>query len=160
MNWLQNEVIHIFREVYNDSPVILRSAISKIKKQFRENGHIINKQVINMSALNENPHVSTMLIAMELEISHPSVKIILSIQKFILIKWWSSRKLTEHSSLANNGESTRQKWCKRPIFWYLGRPRSTLGNSQVRPEIVVDLVIGPIFFQIILNGDGYLEFWQ
>lgn len=77
----QNEVIHLFRDRYPDLPPISQSTISKIEKQFRENGHVRKTTIHRQSALNEevkvdvllsvqeNPNIPTRQVAHELEIS-------------------------------------------------------------------------------------------
>lgn len=103
----QNEVTHLFREKYPNLPPISRSTVSKIEKQFRENGHFRQTNNHRRSALSEevkinvllsveeNPHVSTRQIARELEISQSSVERVLKVEKFHPYKITILQELTE-----------------------------------------------------------------
>lgn len=103
----QNEVIHLFREKYPDLPPVSQGTVSKIEKQFRENGHVRKTETNRQIALNEevklnvllaveeNPTTSTRQVATEQEISQSSVVRILNAQKFHPYKLVILQEFTE-----------------------------------------------------------------
>lgn len=90
----QTEVTHLFREKYPDLPPISQSTVSKIERQFRENGHVRKTSTHRQTALSEdikidvllavqdNPNTSTRQISNDVEISQSSVARILKAHKF------------------------------------------------------------------------------
>lgn len=103
----QADVARLFREEFPDMPPISQGTISKIEKQFRENGHVrqMKKQPSNalddntkldvMLLFQENPHNSTPQAASQLNISHSSVSRILKENKMHPYKLTPTQELSE-----------------------------------------------------------------
>lgn len=103
----QAEVARLFQEKFPDLPPISQGTISKIEKQFRENGHVrqIKKETSNAMSndtkldvlleFEENPHSSSRQAASALNVSHSSIIRVLKENKMHPYKLIPTQELSE-----------------------------------------------------------------
>lgn len=103
----QLEVVRLFREKYPNLPPISQGTVSKIEKQFRQNGHLRSIQAKRRSAMDddtkvnvllkiqESPSISSRQVATENDISQTSVLNVLKANKYHPYKITMVQELTE-----------------------------------------------------------------